>query len=104
MTPKRVLLGLSLSLLTASAMAAADPACAEDQRLRSERDKALKAKDFKAYCGALDGLIRRMPAKAPDPAQLRCEAQASQVSLNTWIGMRPDVLETMTSTFDQHCR
>lgn len=101
---KRLLPALVLTLATSATLAAADPACAEHERLRDQRDKALQAKNFKGYCEALSGLIRLMPAQPPGPARLQCEAQANKLQLNTWLGMRPDVLSTMATTFAEHCR
>lgn len=104
MHTRTFLLGLVLCAFASAASAANDPACAEHDRLRSQRDKALSAKDFKAYCSALAGLIRLMPARPPAQAQLQCEAKATNMKVDTWLGVRPSVLETMTETFAQQCR
>lgn len=97
-------LGLILSILATVSMAAPDPHCSEHDRLRAQRDSALQKKDLKQYCNALSGLIRLMPAKPPGDAQLKCEFTASTMSEKTWLGIRPDVISTMKSTFDQQCR
>jgi len=100
----KTIAGLALLLFTSAGMAATDPACAEYDKLRTERDKALQAKDFKAYCAALGGLVRLMPAQPPETARLQCEAKAHKMNANTWLGVRPDVLSTMKTTFDDNCR
>jgi hypothetical protein len=100
----KIILGLALSVLTSASLAAADPLCGEHDKLRTQRDNALRAKNFKQYCDALSGLIKLMPAKPPEPARLQCEAKANNLKVETWLGMRPEVISTMTDTFDQHCR
>lgn len=98
------ILGLALSCLASAAIAATDPSCGEYDKLRTQRDNALRVKNFKQYCDALSGLIRLMPAKPPEPARLQCEAKATNVKVETWLGMRPEVISIMTSTFDEQCR
>ncbi|ODT30787.1 MAG: hypothetical protein ABS53_11590 [Hydrogenophaga sp. SCN 70-13] len=98
------LLGLVLSLLATAALAAPDPQCAEYDTLRAQRDKALQAKNLPQYCGALSGLIRLMPATPPAPARLQCEARATGMKVETWLGIRPDVIANMKSTWDGQCR
>jgi hypothetical protein len=97
-------LGLTLSALATLSTAAPDPHCSEHERLRSQRDSALQKKDLKQYCNALSGLIRLMPAKPPGKQQLKCEFTASTMSAQTWLGIRPNVVSTMKTTFDQQCR
>lgn len=99
----KTIAGLALLLFTSASMAA-EPACTEYDKLRSERDRALQAKDVKAYCAALGGLVKLMPAQPPETARLQCEAKANKMNVNTWLGIRPDVLSTMKTTFDEHCR
>ncbi|MCW5669424.1 MAG: hypothetical protein KIT86_07160 [Hydrogenophaga sp.] len=101
---RTLLLGLTLSLLASASIAAPDPQCGEYDKLRSQRDNALRAKNFKQYCDALSGLIKLMPAKAPEAARLHCEAKATGMKVETWLGVRPEVVSTMTSTFDDQCR
>lgn len=100
----RILVGLSLSFFASVAMAAPDPACAEHDRLRTQRDKALAVKNFQQYCGALAGLIKLMPATPPAHPRLQCEYNAATMSTQTWLGIRPSVIETMRDTFDQQCK
>ncbi|MBL0919894.1 MAG: hypothetical protein IBJ14_14420 [Hydrogenophaga sp.] len=100
----KLLTGLTLSALATVSMAAPDPQCSEHERLRTQRDTALKTKNFKQYCDALSGMIRLMPAKPPEEARLRCEYKAATMSPTTWLGIRPEVIATMKSTFDQQCR
>ncbi len=99
----RLALGLALALFSTLAPAANDPACAPYDKLRTERDQALKSKDLKRYCTALSGLMKLMPAQPPERARLACE-KASAMSVETWLQVRPDVLSTMKTTFDQQCR
>lgn len=101
---RKLLLGLTLSLLAAVSTAAPDSQCAEYDKLRTQRDNALRAKNFKLYCDALSGLIKLMPAKPPEQARLQCEAKATNMKVETWLGIRPEVVSTMTSTFDAQCR
>lgn len=98
------LLGLVLSLLATAALAAPDPPCGEYETLRAQRDKALQAKNLQQYCGALSGLIRLMPATPPAPARLHCEAKATGMKVETWLGIRPDVVADMKSTWNEQCR
>lgn len=100
----KILPGLALSFLASASIAAADPLCGEYDKLRTQRDNALRVKNFKQYCDALSGLIKLMPAKPPEQARLQCEAKATNLKVETWLGMRPEVISTMTSTFDQQCR
>lgn len=100
----KITVGLALLLFTSTGMAASGPACTEYDKLRGERDKALQAKNVKAYCAALGGLVRLMPAQPPETARLQCEAQAHKMNIDTWRGVRPDVVSTMKTTFDEHCR
>ena len=100
----RLLLALTLPLLTSAAIAATDPSCAEHEKLRAQRDNALQKKDFKQYCVALSGLIRLMPEKPPAPAHVQCEANANRMKAEAWLKVRPTVIDTMTTTFDQNCR
>jgi len=100
----KLILGLALSTLASASIAATDPQCGEYDKLRSQRDNALRAKNFKQYCDALSGLIKLMPAKPPEQARLQCEAKATNMKVDTWIGIRPEVISTMTSTFDEQCK
>ncbi len=100
----RLFLCLALALLSTAALAAGDPSCGEYDRLRAQRDKALHAKNLKQYCEALAGLIRLMPPKPPELARLRCEAQATGLKPEVWLGVRPDVVADMKSTHDGQCR
>lgn len=97
-------LGLTLSLFVTVTIAAPDPPCGEYDKLRTQRDSALRAKNFKQYCDALSGLIRLMPTKPPEQARLQCEAKATNMKVETWLGIRPGVISTMTSTFDEQCK
>lgn len=97
-------LGFTLSLLTTASIAAADPSCEAHDKLRAQRDSALQKKDFKQYCNALSGLIRLMPEKPPAPAHVQCEANANRMKAEAWLKVRPTVIDTMTTTFDQNCR
>jgi len=100
----RLLLALTLPLLASAAIAANDSSCAEHEKLRAQRDSALQKKDFKQYCVALSGLIRLMPQKPPAPAHVQCEANANRMKAEAWLKVRPSVIDTMTTTFDQNCR
>lgn len=100
----RVFLGLSLSLISTASLAASNAPCAEYDQLRAQRDQALGQKNLTRYCEALSGLIRLMPAKPPEQARLQCEAKATNMKVDVWLGIRPDVLSTMKSTFDQQCK
>lgn len=100
----RILVGLSLSLLASVSMAAPDPQCAEHDRLRTQRDKALAMKNLKLYCDALAGLNRLMPATPPAHPRLQCEYNAATMNTQTWLGIRPSVISTMRETFDQQCK
>jgi len=100
----RPLLALTLYLVATAALAANDAPCAEHEKLRSQRDSALQKKDFKQYCAALSGLIRLMPQKPPASAHVQCEADANRMKAEAWLRMRPTVIDTMTTTFDQNCR
>lgn len=100
----QLLLGLALSLLATASLAAPDPQCAEHDKLRTQRDEALRAKDIKRYCAALSGLIQLMPATPPAPARLQCEAKATGMKVETWLGIRPDVVADMKSTWSEQCR
>lgn len=100
----RTLLGLTLCVLTSVAVAAPDPQCGEYDKLRTQRDNALSTKNFKQYCDALSGLIKLMPATPPAPARLQCEAKATNMKVETWLGIRPSVIETMKDTFGEQCK
>lgn len=97
-------LGLALSLLTTVSIAATDPSCDAHDKLRAQRDNALQKKDFKQYCEVLSGLIRLMPQKPPAPAHVQCEANANRMKAEAWLKVRPAVIDTMTTTYDQNCR
>lgn len=100
----RLLLGLALSLLATASVAAPDPPCAEYEQLRTQRDEALRAKNLQRYCAALSGLIRLMPATPPAQARLQCEARATNLKVEAWLGIRPDVVADMKSTWNEQCR
>ena len=100
----RIVAGLTLSLFASVSSAAPDPQCDEYEKLRARRDQALSTKNVKQYCDALAGLIRLMPAAPPEQARLQCEAKATNMNLQTWRGIRPSVLSTMTSTYSEQCR
>lgn len=104
MSMHNTLLGLTLSVLTSASIAAPDPQCAEHDKLRAQRDNALSTKNFKQYCDALSGLIKLMPATPPAPARLQCEAKATNMKVETWLGIRPSVIETMKDTFNEQCK
>ena len=97
------LAGLTLSFLASAAFAATDPPCSEYDKLRQQRDTALSAKNVQQYCAALAGLMRLMPAKPPAPAQLQCEKSAS-MSTETWLQVRPSILENMRDVHQQQCK
>lgn len=100
----QLVLGLTLSFLATLSMAANDPGCEEYDQLRTQRDNALRTKNAQQYCDALAGLIKLMPAHPPGPERLKCEAKATNVNVQTWLGMRPDVVAMMKGTLDQQCR
>lgn len=103
-TTSSILCGLALCLLASASIAATDPQCAEYEQLRAQRDSALSTKNFVQYCNALGGLIRLMPATPPAQARLQCEAKATNMKVEAWLGIRPSVLSTMKETFAQQCR
>ncbi len=96
-------IALALSMLVSGAIASSDPPCEAHDQLRAQRDNALRTKNFKQYCDALSGLIKLMPEKPPAQARLKCEAKATKVNVETWLGIRPTVVSTMKETFDQQC-
>lgn len=100
----RILLGLSLCFLASVSLAAPDAPCGEHDKLRTQRDQALRTKNFKQYCDALSGLIKLMPATPPEQARLQCEAKATNMNVKTWLGIRPEVVSTMVATFDEQCK
>jgi hypothetical protein len=100
----KIITGLALALFTSVGTAAPDPQCAEHDTLRTQRDDALRSKNFKQYCQALSGLIRLMPATPPATPRLQCEAKATGMSVPTWLGIRPSVIDTMVTTFNEQCK
>jgi hypothetical protein len=100
----RSFLGITLAIAVCNVMAATDPQCAEYEKLRSERDKALKEKDAKRYCSALSGLIKLYPATQADRAKLKCEAVTTNGNVDAWTKMRPDVITMMKATYSQQCK
>lgn len=100
----RTLLSLTLCFFAGAATAAPDPQCGEYDRLRAQRDQALGTKNLRQYCDALSGLIRLMPAAPPAQARLQCEAKATNMKVETWLGVRPSVISTMTETFASQCK
>ena len=100
----KTLLGLTLCALTSVAAAAPDPQCGEYDKLRTQRDNALSTKNFKPYCDARSGLTKLMPATPPAQARLPCEATATNMKVETWLGIRPSVIGTMKDTFGEQCK
>lgn len=96
------LASLVLPLLASASFAAIDPQCSEYDKLRKQRDTALSAKNIQQYCAALSGLMQLMPAKPPAPAKLQCE-KSSSMSVETWLQVRPSVLENMRDVRQQQC-
>lgn len=98
------ILALAASLLVTSTLAAPDPHCSEYEKLRAQRDNAARAKNLPQYCEALAGLLKLMPANPPALARLKCEAKGSNASVETWMGVRPTVVSSMKSMFEQQCK
>lgn len=100
----RIILGLAFTCIANVSIASSDPQCAEYNKLRTQRDNALSTKNFKQYCDALSGLMKLMPTSPPERARLQCEAKATNMKIETWLGIRASVLETTKETFDEQCK